>query len=166
MSLLAAVLKVVEEHGFADTVDLHLCPEAQEGLEVATGPSTQERGVQTTDSFYIGDKDDLVTEVEYGHGPCRDTGLQDGDFDLTSRLLQLQTPRVQDAEEAKVRNLPTIPPFPDFGASGKDDGVVVANREDPPGNKRPATLPRPPEGSEPRAFQRGPRLPGSTWRYG
>ena len=84
--LLAAVLEVVEKHGFANTVDLHIHPEASEAREVASESDTKECGVQATDYFYVGDNEHLETEVQSSeHGWCSDIGLQDGGIGLSPR---------------------------------------------------------------------------------
>ena len=54
--LLSAVLGVLEEHGLASAVDLHVRPKGPEDEKVVPVLTTKELGVQTSEYFYIREK--------------------------------------------------------------------------------------------------------------
>ena len=154
--LLSAVLGVLEEHGLASAVDLHVHPKGPEDEKVVPVLTTKELGEQTSEYFYIRESKDLMIEDQNQNQGQHDANQGLNHIGMTLEQLPTQRQRAQNAEEDWCKEFPTIPSFPDPGHKGIGDRADVLPGTTEAGEwfetcdysddgSEPSTLPRPPE---------------------
>ena len=173
--LLSAVLGVLEEHGLASAVDLHVHPKGPEDEKVVPVLTTKELGEQTSEYFYIRESKDLMIEDQNQNQGQHDANQGLNHIGMTLEQLPTQRQRAQNAEEDWCKEFPTIPSFPDPGHKGIGDSAYVLpgtteagewceSSGDSDDGRQPSTLPRPPrvtlvEPSSPMGGLGGARTP-------